>query len=177
MARYTPSNWYWIVAGSTSQVYSSARAAYVPVTDATYVAWLAAGGRATAIDSEASLQDVLAQWFPAGWAPTLAQQATTALGAGVALVSSGTPALNGPYAIDGESRSDMLAEMVSLLANSVFTDGATTLGYADAAGVMHTFDVAQFKAFATAVASYVGALKAIAATNTGTLAAATVTIA
>lgn len=71
----------------------------------------------------------------------------------------------------------MLAEMVSLLANSVFTDGGTTLGYADASVVMHTFDVAQFKAFAAEVGTYVGDLKAIAKTNTGTLPAATVTIA
>lgn len=175
--RYIPSNWYWIVAGSTTQVYSSARATYVPLTDTTYVAWLAAGGRATAIDSEVSLQVVFAEWFPAGWAPTSAQKATAALGAGVALVSTGTPALNGTYAIDGESRSDMMAEMVALLANGVFTDGTATLAYADTAGAMHTFDVAQFKAFATAVGSYVGALKAIAKTNTGTLPATTLTIA
>lgn len=33
-------NWYWIVAGSTTQVYSSAAVAYVPVTDPIYLAWI-----------------------------------------------------------------------------------------------------------------------------------------
>lgn len=57
--RYDISNWYWIVAASTTQVYSSKRAAYVLVTDVTYIAWLAAGNRATRIVSEVSLNDVL----------------------------------------------------------------------------------------------------------------------
>jgi hypothetical protein len=57
---YTPANWYWIVAGSTTQVWSSAATAYVAVTDATYQAWLAAGNVPTPIDSEASLAQVLA---------------------------------------------------------------------------------------------------------------------
>jgi hypothetical protein len=70
----------------------------------------------------------------------------------------------------------MMAEMVALLSNTIFTNGTTTLAYADVAGTMHTFDVAQFKAFATAVGAYVGALKAITKTNTGTLPAATLTI-
>jgi hypothetical protein len=62
MARssYNPSNWYWIVAGSTTQVYSSAADNYVPVADAIYQTWLAAGNSPTAIDSEQSLADVLA---------------------------------------------------------------------------------------------------------------------
>jgi len=34
------SNHYWVVAGSTTEVYSSAAGDYVPVTDPTYVAWL-----------------------------------------------------------------------------------------------------------------------------------------
>ena len=41
---YDPSNWYWIVNGSTTQVYSSKAGDYVPVANATYVAWRAAGG-------------------------------------------------------------------------------------------------------------------------------------
>jgi len=56
---YNASNWYWIVAGSTTQVYASARVAYVPVNDATYVAWLATGNVPTKIASEQDLWDVL----------------------------------------------------------------------------------------------------------------------
>ena len=49
MSNYNVQNWYWIVAGSTTQVYSSAAAAYVSVSDAIYLSWLAAGGVPTKI--------------------------------------------------------------------------------------------------------------------------------
>lgn len=60
---FDPTNWYWIVGGPTTQVYSSAIGNYVPVTDATYQAWLAKGGAPTKIDTEANLGDVLAPYF------------------------------------------------------------------------------------------------------------------
>lgn len=56
----TLENWYWIVAGSTTQVYSSAVGDYVPVADATYQAWLADGNSPTVIDTEANLGNVVA---------------------------------------------------------------------------------------------------------------------
>jgi hypothetical protein len=59
MKPYNAQNWYWVVAGSTTQVYSSAAVAYVPVADPTYVAWLATGGRPTKIAVEQDLWDVL----------------------------------------------------------------------------------------------------------------------
>ncbi len=58
-SRYNPKNWYWIVAGSITQVYSSAIDDYVPVADATYQAWLTAGNKATKIDTAQNLADVL----------------------------------------------------------------------------------------------------------------------
>lgn len=61
---YNPKNWYWIVGGSTSQVYSSASGDYVPVANATYQAWRADGTMPTAIDTEANLGGVLAQYYP-----------------------------------------------------------------------------------------------------------------
>lgn len=75
--RYTPSEWYWAVAGSTTQVFSSAAAAYVATNDPTYAAWLAAGGTPTKILIEADLWDVLALQYPAGLpsATTAAQNA------------------------------------------------------------------------------------------------------
>jgi hypothetical protein len=66
MTPYTPSNWYWIVAGSTAQVYSSAGATYVPTADTTYQAWIAAGNIASRISSEQDLWEVLATQYPAG---------------------------------------------------------------------------------------------------------------
>lgn len=61
---YNVMDWYWIVAGSTTQVFSSKAKAYVPVSNATYVAWLAKGNRPTKISTEAELLDVLAEQAP-----------------------------------------------------------------------------------------------------------------
>lgn len=57
---YDPANHYWIVAGDESQVYSSVAGDFVPVNNAAYVAWLAAGSAPTRIASNAELGEVLA---------------------------------------------------------------------------------------------------------------------
>ena len=57
---FKPRDWYWIVAGSTTQVYSSAVGDYVPVDNVSYQAWRDDGFVPTKIDSEASLGNVLA---------------------------------------------------------------------------------------------------------------------
>jgi hypothetical protein len=62
MKPYTPENWYWIVAGSATQVFSSASGTYVPITDATYLTWTADGTLPTSIASEAELGEVLAPY-------------------------------------------------------------------------------------------------------------------
>jgi hypothetical protein len=59
---FFPRNWYWVVGGSTTQVYSSAAGNYVPVDNAAYVAWLAAGNTPRPIDTEAKLGEVLAAY-------------------------------------------------------------------------------------------------------------------
>ena len=61
MAEFNPLNWYWIVNGSTTQVFASAGGNYVPVADAAYAAFLADGNQPTRIASEAELGAVLAQ--------------------------------------------------------------------------------------------------------------------
>lgn len=63
---YDPADWYWIVAGDKTQVWSSARKAYVPVSDTVYQAWGADGRRPTRIESETSLAAVLNDQYPAG---------------------------------------------------------------------------------------------------------------
>jgi hypothetical protein len=52
---YQPGNWYWVVAGSTLQVYGSQSNALVANTDPTYQAWVAQGGTAAATDTFQSL--------------------------------------------------------------------------------------------------------------------------
>lgn len=99
------------------------------------------------------------------------------LAAGCQIVSTGTPALDGTYACDNATQQHIMAEMISVLTNNVFADGGSTVAWADIAGASHTFTVAQFKAFSTAIAAFVATNLRIAASNTGTLPAQPITIA
>jgi hypothetical protein len=63
---FKPSDWYWIVAASTTEVWSSARAIAVPVADTAYQDWIAGGHFPTPIASQAELEDVLRQHYPPG---------------------------------------------------------------------------------------------------------------
>jgi hypothetical protein len=56
-------NWYWGVSGIAGQVYSSAIGDYVPETDPTYQAWIAAGYVGTRIATETELGDYLAKYY------------------------------------------------------------------------------------------------------------------
>lgn len=71
---YLASAWYWQVAGDTNRVWSSASGAYVPTSNTDFQAWQAAGGVATRIDSESSLNDVLLEQYPAGAVSNVPQQ-------------------------------------------------------------------------------------------------------
>lgn len=109
---------------------------------------------------------------------TLVQQAQKMLGEGIRVKSMSNPAtINATYPLDAETRSDLQAEMLSLLANGVFTNGSGTLAVTDVAGNPHEMSVAQFKSFVTALGRVVTTLKAIISTNTGTLPAQPVVIA
>jgi hypothetical protein len=66
LLRYAASNWYWIVGGDEANVWSSRRAASIPVNDPDYVAWLAAGNWPTPIATMAELEAVLAEQYPPG---------------------------------------------------------------------------------------------------------------
>jgi len=57
---YSPHDWYWVVAGSSNQVYSSKAGDYVPLANVGYQSWLALGNRPTSIKTEADLGEVLA---------------------------------------------------------------------------------------------------------------------
>lgn len=62
MKPYNPADWYWIVGGDGTKVFSSASGSMVPVSNATYQAWLADGTLPTRIASKAELGDVLAPY-------------------------------------------------------------------------------------------------------------------
>lgn len=62
MIPYNPKDWYWIVNGDETQVYSSKARNFVQAANATYQAWLSAGGLPSRIASAAELGEVLAPY-------------------------------------------------------------------------------------------------------------------
>jgi hypothetical protein len=142
---YTAPNWYWIVAGSTTQVWSSARLGYFPVSDATYQAWLTAGNVATNIASTSDLLGVMTQQV----VPLLQQQ-------GVAVVSTATPALSGTYACDPSAQQVLSAITAGLDAGRGFPGGAASFAYSDVTGAAHEFSAqSDFLNMAAAIEGYV----------------------
>jgi hypothetical protein len=113
---------------------------------------------------------------PVAPTPTSTEQAGAALDAGLSIASTGTPALNGTYAIDQLSQMDIIAIETSLNAGKGFPGGAVAFNYADTSGVMHAFTAANFADFAAAVRDYVYALKSVIAGASMTLPAPTSTI-
>ncbi|MFL9907360.1 hypothetical protein [Paraburkholderia sp. RL17-337-BIB-A] len=110
-------------------------------------------------------------------AQALIQSAQTAMAAGISIVSTGTPALNGTYACDQLSQMDIIAIETSLNAGKGFPGGATTFNYPDVTGVMHSFTEADFTNFAAAVRDFVYGCKSVIAGASTTLPSSAVTIA
>lgn len=99
--------------------------------------------------------------------------ASAAFAAGLAIVSTSTPALNGTYAIDQLSQMDIIAIETSLNAGKGFPGGSATFSYADMSGTFHSFTAGSFTDFAAAVRDYVYALKSAIAGASTTLPSST----
>lgn len=110
-------------------------------------------------------------------AQALIRSAQTAMAVGASISSTGTPALNGTYAIDQLSQMDIIAIETSLNAGKGFPGGAATFNYPDTGGVMHAFSESNFTDFAAAARDYVYALKSVIAGVSTTLPEASVSIA
>jgi hypothetical protein len=63
---YNVADWYWTIGDDTSQVWSSARAGYIPVSDQAYVDFLVGRRPAHAETIEALEADVFAKSYPRG---------------------------------------------------------------------------------------------------------------
>jgi hypothetical protein len=57
-----PNDWYWVVAGDETQVYSSARDAYFPISDSAYITWKQAFCEPSRIPTEAEMLAILAAY-------------------------------------------------------------------------------------------------------------------
>ena len=158
---FNPAIWYWVVAGSATQVWSSATLAYVPVADATYQAWLDAGNAATNIASAAELIEVIQN-----------QVVAIVQSAGVTITSAATPALNGTYSIDGDTRANATAVCTGMALGKPLPGGGATINYPDMTGTMHAFAAADFVNFALAIENFIYEFdQALAATIAGESAA------
>jgi hypothetical protein len=120
--------------------------------------------------------DGRAIYAPPAPAITPAQRAAATIAAGVQITSTGTPALSGTYPADPATTSEIQAEMISLLVNGVFADGATTVQWIDTSGTPHTFTAPQWKSLATAIGQFVAAWTKYGQGLTTTAPASTATI-
>ena len=86
---------------------------------------------------------------------TLTQQAAALLAGTVTVTSTSTASLYSVYTISQLDQDHLDAEVTSILLNGTFADGTTSIVWPDSSNVTHTFTVAQFKTFASALASFV----------------------
>ena len=95
-------------------------------------------------------------------APTLAQQAATAMAAGLTISLSGSVTLAATlFPTDVATQGKLAAVAAGLGATGEFPGGATTFPMKDSAGAWHSFTQAQYKAVAGAILSYVAASQLI----------------
>lgn len=119
----------------------------------------------------------LIDYAPPAQALTLSQQAQAALAIGLDIKSTGSPVLNGIYAISTMAQQNIIATQLYVTVNGKFPGSSGTMSWVQANGYVVSFQsTAEFQAFASAVASYVADLQEIALTNSGVLPAASVTI-
>jgi hypothetical protein len=99
----------------------------------------------------------LVAYTPPSPPPSPAQQALVLLAAGLTITSLSTPSITGLYACDGVTQSHVQAELWSIILNGTFADGSMSVAWPDAAtGQNHIFpDTITFRAFATAIGSFV----------------------
>lgn len=127
-------------------------------------AWTSAGditfGPAMTSAQIAAVEAVYAAHDPTRGDP--AQQAAALLAQklaeGLALTSTGAPALNGTYALDATSTAQIF--QIGLYASqfATFPSGSASQPYPDTSGAPHVFSVAEFIAFLKAVAPLVSGL-------------------
>jgi len=77
-----------------------------------------------------------------------------AIPAGVAVVSTGTPTLNGTYSLSDAARGNIAATYVSIKNGDGLPGGGESFQYPDHGMVFHTFTATTFVPFAIAVRDY-----------------------
>jgi hypothetical protein len=96
---------------------------------------------------------------PAPPAPTLAQQAMRLQALGLAITSAGTASLDATYPTDANTIGFINSEVSAIGMNGTFADGTSSIEWPDVNGVIHEFNIAQFKQFATVIGVFVSRLR------------------
>lgn len=92
--------------------------------------------------------------------PSVPAQFADKLAEGVQATWTISTNLNASYAVDPTTQLNIIAETLSIVVNNAFGDGGNTRPWPTLSGQQMTFNIAQFKAFATAVQFYVNQLYA-----------------
>lgn len=123
------------------------------------VAWYAGPQDAAGKPGYTTIDSADARFVAWQNAQAAAASFAAAIGAGVAVTSTGMPALDGTYALDQASLNTMTSEQVYIATKGTFTNGGATRNWPDRSGALHLFpSTAEFTLFAEAVAQYYDAL-------------------
>ena len=87
---YKPSDWYWFIGADTENVWSSARAMSVPISDPDYVLWSEVNPISPTLATMAELEDTLRVSYPRGTLPTYTAHVRQQTGGG-GIVVNGLP--------------------------------------------------------------------------------------
>lgn len=141
---YNPLDWYWVVSGSPTQIWSSARLDWVTIADQTYQAWQEQdGNRATIVRSQADLEQVmLDQYVPA------------TLSNGIPVVCQDNEMLSGTYGADPSSLANISAIATGISAGQSLPSGQSTFNYRDINNNSHMFTASAFLAFGAAIEAF-----------------------
>lgn len=91
--------------------------------------------------------------------PTPDELLATKLGAGIAIVSSGTSSLNGTYSINADTQIQITGVLALIAVGQGLPNDAPTIPWPDVNGAPHLFTSAAFQDFAAAISNYVFGLR------------------
>ncbi len=122
------------------------------------IAWYAGPQNAADKPGYTTVADTDARYLAYLAATQAAQAAAAAVAAGMQLASASTPALNGTYAIDPASKTNIDGIYSSIKNGDGLPGGGATFNYPDIGGTLHAFNATTFPAFAKAVRDFLYAL-------------------
>ncbi len=118
---------------------------------------IATGAPSYAIDGQGRVSQSFATTSAAP--STALAQYSAAIAVGIAITSTGTPALSGTYALDPGTMQALYNLGTYIATNGTYPAGNATLNWPDLAGTVHTFGITStFKAFVKALQDYVAKL-------------------